>query len=129
MRKTIELHFDDKNSSAFITAAYIDNAVLFEWRFGYQFGRQVLYLYDFFLGPVEWEQGVEQTDDQIGMFSEYFLECKVGFWVEVSHIVFLFILPVSSSKGTFIFHGIKVLRYFHCSLSGRYRIADGVCLS
>ena len=79
------LHFHDELPSDVVLAAHVYDTVFVQGRPWHQFGVQVFHFGDFVFRCLERQEGVQETDDEVRMFAEHFLEGEVGFRVQVSH--------------------------------------------
>ena len=79
------LHFHDELPSGMVLAAHVHDAVLAQGVLRDEFRIQVFHPSDFLFRGLERQQGVQETDDQVGMFAEHFFESEVGLRVQVSH--------------------------------------------
>ena len=78
------LHLHNKLSVLYVTTPNVHNTVLAYVRVGHKLRREIFHALNL-LVICQWQQGIKQTDKQVLMLTEYLLECKVGFWVKISH--------------------------------------------
>ena len=77
------LHLYNKLTLPVILAAHIHNTIFLGFgSVGNLLGRPILYAHHLFIVS-EWQHGVEQTDNEVFMFSEDFLEGQVGLGIQI----------------------------------------------
>ena len=78
------LHLHNKLPVLYITTSHIYNTVLAYVSIRHKLRREILHAL-YLLVICQWQQSIEKTDEQVLMLTEYLLECKISFWVKISH--------------------------------------------